>query len=89
VETSIFRKIALTHHSRIIIIKSEGLHLAVCQSDWLSLKSKEAKCLILIISKSSTLLYITAGKLFPLSLVTFCNILKISLSYITFLMTKL
>ncbi|XP_076245988.1 odorant receptor 10-like [Calliopsis andreniformis] len=78
IHTHIFCKIALTYFSRKLNVKSENLYHAVYKCDWINLKSKEAKNLILIIARCSTPLYITAGKLFPMSLLTFCNVSSVS-----------
>ncbi|XP_076668208.1 odorant receptor 19a-like [Andrena cerasifolii] len=74
---------------QILATKSEGMYDAAYQCEWPHLKLNEAKCLILIMARAKTPLYITAGKLFPMTLLTYCKILKVSLGYLSFLLTKL
>ncbi|XP_076658657.1 odorant receptor 10 [Halictus rubicundus] len=72
-----------------LLNESEGIYDATYECGWLNLKSNEAKCLILIMARSKTPLFITAGKLFPISYMTFGSIMKISFSYGSFLLTML
>ncbi|XP_076668659.1 odorant receptor 10-like [Andrena cerasifolii] len=74
---------------QVLVSQSEGVYEAVYECEWLNLKPKEAKGLIMIMMRAKKPLYVTAGKIFPMMMLTFCNILKISFSYISFLMTKL
>ncbi|XP_076178975.1 odorant receptor 10-like, partial [Ptiloglossa arizonensis] len=73
---------------QILVSQSEGVHEAAYECEWLNLKSNEAKSLILIMIRAKKPLYLTAGKLFPMTMLTFCNILKISFSYMSFLLTR-
>ncbi|XP_076751992.1 uncharacterized protein LOC143424070 [Xylocopa sonorina] len=108
---------------QILVSQAEGVYNAAYECEWTNLKSKKAKRLILIMARAKRPLYITAGKLFPMTMLTFCKvrcyafsfflfsfflsllflyafpsflyhlesfqILKISLGYVSFLLTKL
>ncbi|XP_032669714.1 odorant receptor 82a-like [Odontomachus brunneus] len=56
-------------------------------TNWYKLPHKTALCLILIIARSSSLIKITAGKLFHLSIATFGDVMKTSIVYLNFLRT--
>ncbi|XP_011148359.1 odorant receptor 4 isoform X2 [Harpegnathos saltator] len=56
-------------------------------TDWYRLPHKTALGLILIISRSSTVIKITAGKLIQLSIATFSDVIKTSLVYLNMLRT--
>ncbi|KZC05409.1 Odorant receptor Or2, partial [Dufourea novaeangliae] len=73
---------------QLLATQSELVYEAVYDCEWLNLKPKDAKNLILIMMRSRKPLYVTAGKLFPITMLTFCNVLKISFSYMSFLLTK-
>ncbi|CAL7946690.1 unnamed protein product [Xylocopa violacea] len=74
---------------QILVSQAEGVYNAAYKCEWTNLKSNKAKKLILIMARAKRPLYITAGKLFPMTMLTFCKILKVSLSYISFLLTRL
>ncbi|KZC05408.1 Odorant receptor Or2 [Dufourea novaeangliae] len=73
---------------QFLATQSERVYEAVYDCEWLNLKPKDAKNLILIMMRSRKPLYVTAGKLFPITMLTFCNVLKVSFSYMSFLLTK-
>ncbi|XP_053977623.1 odorant receptor Or2-like [Hylaeus volcanicus] len=74
---------------QILASQSEGVFDAAYECEWLNLKVKEVKNLILIMTIARRPLYVTAGKIFPLTMLTFCNILKVSFSYISYLLTRI
>ncbi|XP_078049850.1 odorant receptor 10 isoform X2 [Augochlora pura] len=69
--------------------QSEGIYDATYECGWLNLKSNEAKSLILIMARSQKPLIVTAGKLFPVTFLTFGAVMKLSFSYVSFLLTML
>ncbi|KAL6266489.1 hypothetical protein P5V15_003338 [Pogonomyrmex californicus] len=71
-----------------LIIQCEGIYQAACEYCWYELKPKQAKNLILLMIHSNKPLYITVGKIFPLTMNTFCNLLKTSGGYISVLLAR-
>ncbi|KZC04282.1 Odorant receptor Or2 [Dufourea novaeangliae] len=59
---------------QLLVTQSEGVYEAAYDCEWLNLKPKDAKNLILIMARSKKPLYVTAGKLFPMTMLTFCNV---------------
>ncbi|XP_012538923.3 odorant receptor 63a [Monomorium pharaonis] len=70
----------------ILVTQCEGIYEAVCKYKWYKLDSKKAKNLMLIMIRTNKSLCLTAGKLFPLTMSTFCNMLKTSGGYISVLL---
>ncbi|XP_076377076.1 odorant receptor 22b isoform X2 [Megalopta genalis] len=73
---------------QLLTTQSEGMFDAAYGCNWTNLEPNEAKNLVLIMLRAKKTFYLTAGKLFPINMPTLCNILKISLSYISFLLTR-
>ncbi|KAL6266474.1 hypothetical protein P5V15_003323 [Pogonomyrmex californicus] len=59
----------------ILIAQCEGVYEAACEYKWYTLEPKKARNLILIIIRANKALYLTAGKLFPLTMSTFCTMI--------------
>ncbi|XP_018354237.1 PREDICTED: odorant receptor 43a-like [Trachymyrmex septentrionalis] len=72
----------------LITEQSNAVYRAMCDLEWYKLESNKARNLILLMIRSKYPFYITAGMIFPLTMGTFCNILKSSIGYISFLLTK-
>ncbi|XP_067206063.1 odorant receptor 9a-like [Linepithema humile] len=72
----------------LVANECEAVYRALCDLEWYILKPTESKALILITMRASKSFSITAGKRFPLSMATFCNVLKTSVGYISFLLAK-
>ncbi|XP_011332757.2 putative odorant receptor 83c isoform X2 [Ooceraea biroi] len=70
----------------ILVIQSEGIYEAVCQYEWYKLKPWQAKDFLNIMIQARRPLYLTAGKLFPMTIATLCNLLKTSGGYISVLL---
>ncbi|XP_018376862.1 PREDICTED: odorant receptor 43a-like [Trachymyrmex cornetzi] len=68
--------------------QSNAVYRAMCDIEWYKLKPSKARNLILLMIRAKYPFYITAGTIFPLTLANFCNILKSSIGYISFLLTK-
>ncbi|XP_072752165.1 odorant receptor 43a-like [Anoplolepis gracilipes] len=69
----------------ILVTRCEGVYEAVCELKWYTLGSKKAKNLLMIMICAKPL-YLTAGKVFPMTMATFCNLLKTSGGYISVLL---
>ncbi|KAL6268506.1 hypothetical protein P5V15_001638 [Pogonomyrmex californicus] len=72
----------------ILIAKCEGIYHAVYNYEWYSLKPSEARNLMLIMIRADKSLYITAGKIFPMTLSMFCSLIKTSAGYISVLLAN-
>ncbi|KAM0732895.1 Odorant receptor 13a [Formica fusca] len=72
----------------IIIEQCEAICCALYDLNWYKLESRKARCLILLMIRASEPFRITAGKIIPLTMTTFCTLLKTSASYISFLLAK-
>ncbi|XP_032685209.1 odorant receptor 43a-like [Odontomachus brunneus] len=72
----------------IIISQCEGVYRTMCNVKWYKLEPRKAKSLILLMIRAHQPFRITAGKIFPLTMTTFCSLLKTSAGYISFLLAK-
>ncbi|XP_039312082.1 odorant receptor 43a isoform X2 [Solenopsis invicta] len=70
----------------LLVIQNEKIHRVTCECIWYTLEPKEARNLTLIMVCAKKPLNITAGKIFPMTMSTFCNILKTSAGYISMLL---
>lgn len=50
------------------------IHGATYEYAWYTIEPKAAKCLMLIMLRSNKPLYLTAGKIFPMTMATLCNV---------------
>lgn len=55
-------------------VKCEGVYRALCDLEWYKLEPEKAKTFILLIIRTSQPFRITAGKVFPLTMTTFCSV---------------
>ncbi|XP_067206065.1 odorant receptor 22c-like [Linepithema humile] len=72
----------------LVAKECEAVYRALCDLEWYTLEPSESRALILIMIRAGESFRITAGKIFPLSMATFCNVLKTSVGYISFLLAK-
>ncbi|KAL6266487.1 hypothetical protein P5V15_003336 [Pogonomyrmex californicus] len=72
----------------LVIKQCEAVYHAVCDLEWYNLNSKKARNIILLMIRTSHPFRITAGKIVPLTMASFCSILKTSSGYITYLLAK-
>nr|XP_012220508.1 PREDICTED: uncharacterized protein LOC105671149 [Linepithema humile] len=72
----------------LVAKECEAVYRALCDLEWYKLEPLESRALILIMIRAGESFRITAGKIFPLSMATFCNVLKTSVGYISFLLAK-
>ncbi|XP_012215916.2 odorant receptor Or2-like [Linepithema humile] len=71
-----------------LVTQSEKIHSATYEYLWYTLEPKAAKHLILVMLRAKKPLYITAGKTFPMTMATFCNLLKTSAGYVSVLLAN-
>ncbi|XP_025073608.1 odorant receptor Or2-like [Pogonomyrmex barbatus] len=71
-----------------IMAISDKIHRATYEYVWYTLEPKAARNLILIMLRAKKPLNITAGKTFPMTMATFCNLLKTSADYISVLLAR-
>ncbi|KAF3054343.1 Odorant receptor 075 [Nylanderia fulva] len=71
----------------ILVMQCDRIHYAVYNYKWYTLNSRNARGFILLMIRSSKPIYLTAGKVFPMTMATFCNLIKTSASYISVLLT--
>ncbi|XP_076224808.1 odorant receptor 10-like isoform X2 [Nomia melanderi] len=74
---------------QILANQSEALYYAVYECEWIKLKSNEVRSLILVMMRAKQPFLITTEKLFPMTLMTFGNIIKICFSYVSFILARL
>ncbi|CAL1687675.1 unnamed protein product [Lasius platythorax] len=72
----------------IVTMQCEDVYRAMCDLEWYKLEPREARNLILLMRRANQSFRITAGKIFPLTMTTFCSLLKTSAGYISFLLAK-
>ncbi|XP_011156943.3 odorant receptor 43a [Solenopsis invicta] len=72
----------------LIMEECDGVYRATCDLEWYKLKARKARNIILLMIRLNHPLQITAGKIIPLTMATFCSIIKTSSGYISFLLTK-
>ncbi|XP_018318387.1 odorant receptor Or2-like [Mycetomoellerius zeteki] len=72
----------------LLVSQSEKIHRAVYEYVWYTLEPKTARNLTLIMLRTKKPLNITAGKTFPMTMSTFCNLLKTSAGYVSVLLAN-
>ncbi|RLU20343.1 ObirOr5-U35 [Ooceraea biroi] len=71
----------------MLMAQCNEIHFATYNHEWYFLDSKEAKNLIPFMIRASQPIHFTAGKVFPMTMATFCNLIKTSAGYISVLFT--
>lgn len=56
--------------------KYEEVYNAVYELEWYTLEMKDARNLIFLLIRMNKPLYITAGKILPMTMATFCSVRK-------------
>ncbi|XP_011861186.1 PREDICTED: odorant receptor 43a-like isoform X2 [Vollenhovia emeryi] len=69
------------------IITCNNIYYAVYSNQWYSMNPKATQNLLLLMIRGSKPVYLTAGKVFPLTMATFCSLVKTSVGYISVLHT--
>ncbi|XP_011060924.1 PREDICTED: odorant receptor 43a-like [Acromyrmex echinatior] len=72
----------------LLVSQSEKIHRATYEYVWYTLEPKAARNLTLIMLRTKKPLNITAGKTFPMTMSTFCNLLKTSAGYVSVLLAN-
>ncbi|XP_011879515.1 PREDICTED: odorant receptor Or2-like isoform X2 [Vollenhovia emeryi] len=72
----------------LLVTQSDKVHRATYEYIWYTLEPKAVKDLMFIMLRAKKPLNITAGKTFPMTMSTFCNLLKTSAGYISVLLAK-
>ncbi|KAL0113212.1 hypothetical protein PUN28_012409 [Cardiocondyla obscurior] len=72
----------------VLIAKAEGIFYAVYNYAWYLRTPNEAKNLMLIMIRAEKPLYITAGRICPLTLSMFCSLIKTSAGYVSVLLAN-
>ncbi|XP_039307333.1 odorant receptor 43a isoform X2 [Solenopsis invicta] len=72
----------------ILVAQCEGIYRAAYNYEWYKLNPEEARSLIIIMIRANKTLHITAGKMFPMTLSMFCNVIKTSAGYVSVLLAR-
>ncbi|XP_011861190.1 PREDICTED: odorant receptor Or2-like [Vollenhovia emeryi] len=70
----------------ILMAQCDRIYYTVYNQKWYTLEPNEAKDLIPVIIKSRKPVYLTAGKIFPITMATFCSLVKTSAGYMSVLL---
>ncbi|XP_072752156.1 odorant receptor 10-like isoform X3 [Anoplolepis gracilipes] len=70
----------------LITEENKAVYHALYDLEWYKWNSKQARNLIILMIRVQEPLHITAGRIVPLTMTTFCNLLKTSAGYVSFLM---
>ncbi|XP_011867934.1 PREDICTED: uncharacterized protein LOC105562044 [Vollenhovia emeryi] len=70
----------------ILVAQCDGIYEAACKYKWYKLEPTKARNIMIIMMRANKSLCISAGKLFPMTMSTFCNLLKTSGGYISVLL---
>ncbi|XP_011859238.1 PREDICTED: odorant receptor Or2-like [Vollenhovia emeryi] len=71
----------------LLTTQCDQIHHAVYLNKWYTIDPRKAWNLILLMIRSNKPLYLNIGKVFPLTMATFCNLLKTSAGYLSVLLT--
>ncbi|XP_020295865.1 odorant receptor 43a-like [Pseudomyrmex gracilis] len=66
----------------------EEVYRTICNLEWYKLESRKRRNFVILMLRCNKPFHITAGKLFPLTMSTFCSLVKTSAGYISFLLAK-
>ncbi|XP_011173573.2 odorant receptor 43a [Solenopsis invicta] len=72
----------------ILIAKAEAVYSAVYNYTWYLRPPKEARDLMMIMIRAEKPLYITAGRMFPMTMSMFCSLIKTSAGYISVMLAN-
>ncbi|XP_058805751.1 uncharacterized protein LOC131672506 [Phymastichus coffea] len=77
----------LCYVGEILTEQCESIGYAAYVTDWYRLPRRQAKNLVLLIATTQCPVYLTAGKMFNLSILSFSNLIKAAASYLEILRT--
>ncbi|EZA58862.1 hypothetical protein X777_00700, partial [Ooceraea biroi] len=72
----------------IMIEHCNRVYQAIYNLEWYKLEARKARNLVLLMIRASEPFRITAGKVIPLTMATFCSLLKTTAGYISVLLAK-
>ncbi|XP_011861754.1 PREDICTED: uncharacterized protein LOC105558595 isoform X1 [Vollenhovia emeryi] len=70
-----------------LVAKCDALYYGAYSNEWYSVDPKLARNLLFLFMRGAKPIYLTAGKMFPLTMTTFCNLIKTSVGYVSLLHT--
>ncbi|XP_071576932.1 odorant receptor 9a-like [Temnothorax nylanderi] len=71
----------------ILVAQCNKIYYAAYSNKWYSMNPKVTHNLLLLMIRGSIPVYLTAGKIFPITMATFCSLVKTSVGYISVLHT--
>ncbi|XP_039307804.1 odorant receptor 43a isoform X2 [Solenopsis invicta] len=71
----------------ILVAKCNKIYYAAYSNKWYAMSLQVLRSLLFLMIRGSKPVYLTAGKIFPLTMTTFCSLLKTSVGYISVLHT--
>ncbi|XP_018303730.1 odorant receptor 33b-like [Mycetomoellerius zeteki] len=70
----------------ILTAQCDRIHYAIYFNEWYTLNARNTRDLVLLMLKTNKSLHLNFGKMFPLTMATFCSLLKTSAGYISILL---
>ncbi|XP_011861763.1 PREDICTED: odorant receptor 43a-like isoform X3 [Vollenhovia emeryi] len=70
-----------------LVAKCDEMNYAAYSNEWYSVDPKLARDLLFVLIRGAKPIYLTAGKMFPITMATFCNLVKTTVGYISLLHT--
>ncbi|XP_018303864.1 odorant receptor 43a-like [Mycetomoellerius zeteki] len=71
----------------ILVVQCNKIYYAAYSNKWYTMNSKVTQNLLILMIRGSKPVYLTAGKIFPITMATFCSLIKTSVGYISVLHT--
>ncbi|XP_011861192.1 PREDICTED: putative odorant receptor 69a, isoform B [Vollenhovia emeryi] len=71
----------------ILMAQCNEIYYAAFSNKWYTMNPKVAEDLLLVMTRGSKPIYLTVGKVSPVTMATFCNLIKTSVGYISVLHT--
>ncbi|XP_036140296.1 odorant receptor Or2 [Monomorium pharaonis] len=71
----------------ILMDQCNQIYYAAYNNEWYTLNPKFIEDLLILMTRGSKPIYLTAGKVYPLTIVTLCSLIKTSVGYISVLHT--
>ncbi|XP_039307925.1 odorant receptor 24a [Solenopsis invicta] len=70
-----------------LVAQCEEIYSAAYTNKWYSMDPRTVQDLLFLLIRGSKPIYLTAGKMFPMTMTTFCSLIKTSVGYISVLHT--
>ncbi|XP_018354626.1 PREDICTED: odorant receptor 43a-like [Trachymyrmex septentrionalis] len=71
----------------ILVAQCNKIYYAAYNNKWYTMNSKVTQNLLILMIRGSKPVYLTAGKVFPVTMATFCSLVKTSVGYMSVLHT--